>query len=88
MDRDSLIFCAGSLVVSLLIAFIAFPFVAVDPETVAAAEKIVPAYEMGEVEVGEGFGLVAVEELMMYYVENPPAVESTASAPEVRFGGC
>lgn len=88
MDRDSLIFCVGSLAVSLLVAFVAYPFAAMDPDTVAAAQTPVPAYEMGEVDVGQGFGAVPVEDLMMYYVENPPAAEVSVSTPEIRFGGC
>ena len=88
MDRDSLIFCVGSLAVSLLIAMVAFPYVAMDAETVTAAATPKPAYEMGSVDVGKGFGELPVEELMSYYVENPPAAETAGAAPEVRFGGC
>lgn len=88
MDRDSIVFCVASLVVSVLIAFVAFPFVAMDGETVAAAATPMPAYEMGEVDVGNGFGELSVDELMAYYVENPPAVAAADAAPEIRFGGC
>jgi len=88
MDRDSIIFCIGSLAVSLLVAVVAFPFFAMDAETVAAAAKPKPAYEMGSVNVGSGFGELPVEELMSYYVENPPAAAAVGAAPEVRFGGC
>ena len=88
MDRDSLIFCVGSLAVSLIVAMLAFPFAAMDAETVAAAAKPKPAYEMGDVNVGSGFGELPVEELMSYYVENPPAAEAVGAAPEIRFGGC
>jgi len=88
MDRDSIIFCIGSLAVSLLVAVVAFPFFAMDAETVAAAQKPKPAYEMGSVNVGSGFGELPVEELMSYYVENPPAAEAAGAAPEIRFGGC
>jgi len=88
VDRDSLIFCVGSLAVSLLIAMVVFPFVAMDGEIVTAAATPKPAYELGSVDVGKGFGELPVEELMSYYIENPPAVEAAGAAPEIRFGGC
>ncbi|HEY9079384.1 hypothetical protein [Magnetovibrio sp.] len=90
MDRDSVIFCIGSLAVSLVVAMVAFPFAAMDAETVAAAEKPKPVYEMGSVDVGKGFGEVPVEDLMSYYIENPPAAKTSdaGAAPEIRFGGC
>ena len=88
MDKSSLIFCVGSLAVSLLVAMVAFPYMAMDAETIIAANKITPAYEMGSVNVGQGFGEVLVEDLMAYYVENPPAAAAPGAAPKIRFGGC
>jgi len=90
MDKTSLIFCIGSLAVSLLVAMVAFPFMAMDAETVNTAATPQPAYEMGTVDVGEGFGEILVEELMAYYIDNPPAAAEAgaAAAPEIRFGGC
>jgi len=89
MERTSLYYCIGSLAVSLLIAVVAFPFAAMDLNTVNAANAPRPAYVMGSVDVGEGFGKVSVEELMTYYIENPPAVKTGATAaPEIHFGGC
>ena len=42
------------------------------------------------VDVGQGFGELPVEELMLYYVENPPAAPEpgAVAAPEIKFGGC
>jgi len=88
MDRDSVIFCIASLAVSLLVAVVAFPFAAMDAEVIAAAEKPMPAYEMGSVNVGKGFGELPIEELMSYYIENPPAAKAPGVAPVIRFGGC
>jgi len=88
MDKASLLFCVGSLAVSLLVAVIAFPFMAMDSDVVAAADKAKPAYEMGTINVGEGFGELPIEELMAYYIDNPPAAAEPGAAPEVRFGGC
>ncbi|MEG3617697.1 hypothetical protein V5T82_04445 [Magnetovibrio sp. PR-2] len=87
MDRNSFLFCVGSLVVSLLIAIVAFPYVSMDVQSLEAANTPRPAHEMGSVDVGNGFGKLTVEELMAFYVESPP-VEEGASAPEIRFGGC
>ncbi len=87
MEKSSLFFCIGSVAMSLLVAILAFPYVAMDSAIITAANATVPAYEMGSYEVGEGFGEVPVEEMMTYYVENPPAVLS-GPAPRIRFGGC
>lgn len=90
MDRSSILFCAGSLVACLAVAAIAFPFAALDPETVVAAKTPQPAENLPVVDVGQGFGELPVEELMMYYIENPPAPAASAgaSAPAIKFGGC
>ena len=92
MDRNSLIFCVGSLVAFVVVAYVAFPYAAMAPEKAQAAETTVPAYNMGTVNVGEGFGEVPVEDLMAYYIDNPPAdttaCATDAAAPEIRFGGC
>lgn len=90
MDRTSIIFCAGMLAASLAVAWIAFPFAALDPATAAAARTPQPAELLGDVDVGQGFGELPVIELMGYYVENPPAPQAAggAAAPEIKFGGC
>ncbi len=72
-----------------MIAVVAFPYAAMDLSVVTAAATPKPAYEMGAVDVGSGFGKVEVEELMDYYVENPPIqTANAAAAPKIRFGGC
>lgn len=89
MDRSSIIFCTTSLLASLAIAWIAFPFAALDREVVVQAQEPQPAELLDTVDVGQGFGELPVIELMGYYVENPPAVETgEAAAPELKFGGC
>lgn len=90
MDRNSWLFIAGSLLVTGLVCWIAFPFAAMDRAVVEAARVPQPAEAMGLVDVGEGFGELPVEELMLYYVENPPAapVAGAVAAPEIKFGGC
>ena len=90
MSRSSILFCVGSLVVCLALAWIAFPFAALDSEVIAAAQTPQPAEMMPMVDVGNGFGELPVVELMGYYVENPPAPPEAgaAPAPEIKFGGC
>lgn len=89
MDRASLAFCLGSLGLALLIAIVAFPYAAMDGSIIATYEKPQPAYELGSVDVGKGFGKVSVEELMAYYIENPPVQKlGVIAAPKIRFGGC
>jgi len=90
MDRSSILFCAGSLVVCLGLAWIAFPFAAVDPEVIEMSNSAQPAELMPMIDVGKGFGELPAEELILYYVENPPAPPEAGvvAAPEVKFGGC
>jgi hypothetical protein len=89
MDRTSLIFCAGSLLASLAVAWLAYPLAALDPDVVARAATPQPAETLGLIDVGGGFGEVSALELVGYYVENPPAPDAAAAAaPVIRFGGC
>lgn len=88
MDRESIFFCAGSLVVSVALAWICFPLAALDRDTVEMAKTPQPAEVMPDIDVGGGFGKLPAIELIGYYVENPPAVSAAAAAPEIKFGGC
>jgi len=90
MDRNSIIFCVGSLVVCLGLAWVAFPYAALDPETIEMARTPQPPELMPMIDVGQGFGELPAEELIYYYVENPPAPPQAgaAAAPEIKFGGC
>lgn len=90
MDRTSIIFCLGTLVASIAIAWLAYPTAALDRATLEAWRTPQPAEVLDDVDVGQGFGSLPVIELMGYYVENPPAPVATtgAAAPELKFGGC
>lgn len=89
MDRNSFIFCTASLGVCLGLAWIAFPYAALDEETIARANTPQPAEMMPMIDVGRGFGELPAIELIGYYIENPPAPPvAGAAAPEIRFGGC
>ena len=86
MERSNLIFCASSLVVCLLIAVLAVPFASISDARLATAKSVMPAEELGEIDLGD-FGKVPVETLATYYMENPPVVEAGATK-KVRFEGC
>ncbi|TCS60603.1 hypothetical protein [Varunaivibrio sulfuroxidans] len=90
MDRPSIIFCVVTLAVSLGLAWLFFPLASLPKGTLQAAQKPQPAEAMGAVDLGDGFGSVAVSELMNYYIDNPPqpASPGTPAAPVVHFGGC
>ena len=90
MERSSWVFLVGSLVATVLVSWIAFPFAAMDRDVVERALVPQPAEALGTVDVGGGFGELPVEELMLYYVENPPAAPQAGAvaAPEIKFGGC
>jgi hypothetical protein len=90
MDRSSIIFCVGSIVVCLGLAWIAFPYAALDMETIEMSKTPQPAELMPMIDVGKGFGELPAIELIGYYVENPPAppAAGAAAAPEIKFGGC
>jgi len=88
MDRKCVVFCIGSLLLSLLVAILAYPLAAIPEARLEAARQVVAAEEMGEMELGD-FGAVPVLELVDYYMENPPAtVAAGVPARKVRFQGC
>lgn len=88
MDRASILFCAASLVVSILIAVVAFPFATVTRAELDASQTATPAEQMGELDLGE-FGRVMILDLVDYYIENPPAATAgEVPARQVRFQGC
>lgn len=91
MNRESLIFCGVSLVVTLAVSAIGFRLAALPGEAVVAVKKPAPAETLPDVDLGGGFGKVSVIELVGYYMENPPAPKGSggdASPAVKRFGGC
>ena len=91
MNRESLIFCGASLVLTLVVSAVGFHFAALPGETVAAMKQPAPAETLPDVDIGGGFGKVSVIELVGFYMENPPAPKGGGgdAAPAVkRFGGC
>lgn len=91
MDRSSLIFCAGALLVSLAVSAAAFPYAALSAEELRRARTPASAESLPAVEVGGGFGRVEVIDLVGYYMENPPQPKGSAAEGSGRvrhFGGC
>jgi len=89
MNRASLIFCSLSLLVTVGLAQVFYSTAAISSEALlqwktAAEPDAVPDIDLGE------FGTVSVDELIGYYLENPPAPVSPGAGParEVRFQGC
>lgn len=89
MNRLNLLFCIASLLVSLLLAIVVFPFAALPPERVAAVATPVAAEKIPSLDLG-AFGEVAIADLLAYYIENPPAprTEGVVPARTEHFGGC
>ncbi|PHS79492.1 MAG: hypothetical protein COB59_01465 [Rhodospirillaceae bacterium] len=90
MNRTSFLFCSAVVGVSLLVAALAFPFASLSAQALTASKTPTFAEEVADVDLGE-FGMVAVSDLIAYYIENPPEPEVTgAGAPKraQHFGGC
>lgn len=88
MDKSSILFCVGALLGSALLAKVAYPLAAISKEQLIASQSIVPAEELGDIDLGE-FGEVSMYDMVSYYMDNPPEPEAAELSPEkVRFEGC
>lgn len=90
MDRASLIFCIFSVIAAVAISIAGYGLAALSDDELAAAKTPQAAEDMGMVDIGDGFGEMAVSDLMDFYIENPPVKANAASSepPARRFGGC
>ena len=88
MDRAIMIFCGASLAASLLISILFVPASRVSTDRLQKSRVATPAYELDDVDMGE-FGRVPVQELVDYYIDNPP-VKSVGEvvSSKARFQGC
>jgi hypothetical protein len=88
MNRINMIFCIGSLAVSLLVAAIGFSFAALPSDVLSryrtpVSPEVLPAIAI------KGYGRVAVSDLVDFYIENPPETgPAGGSGREVQFQGC
>jgi hypothetical protein len=88
MDRSSIIFCIGSVLVCLGIAFFTLPAASVSRETLTNANTPMDAEKMQDIDLGD-FGKVTVLEMLDYYLENQPAKTTVESElKETHFQGC
>ncbi len=89
MNRTGIIFCTLSLVVVVFLAWALYPLAAMAPEKLAGWTVPVEPETLPDIDLGE-YGTVSVNELMGYYIENPPAAAAPGAAPvrRVRFQGC
>lgn len=88
MDRASMIFCTASLVVSLGVAAALVPMASISTERLERSRVPSAAYEMDDVDLGE-FGRVPVQDLVDYYMDNPPApAGGEVASSKARFQGC
>lgn len=89
MDRNSLIFCTMSLVVSLVVAAFGVPFASAPSEVLARYRTPVSPDALPAIDV-KGYGSIAVSDLVGFYIENPPASKNPAATTEreVHFEGC
>lgn len=91
MNKESLIFLAASLAVTVAVSAVGFSLAARPRPAVEAAKLPAPAETLPDIDIGGGFGKVSVIELVGFYIENPPAPKGGGgdAAPAVkRFGGC
>ena len=88
MDRSSIIFCIGSVLVSLGVIIFTFPAASVSRETLTNANTPMDAEIMQDIDLGD-FGKVTVLEMLDYYLEDPPAKTTVESElKETHFQGC
>lgn len=88
MSTGSLLFCICALALSAVTAFMAYPLAALSPEKSALAASAVPAEDLGLMDLGE-FGEISVEEMVSYYIDNPPEPEvGESTVRKIRFEGC
>jgi hypothetical protein len=94
MNKESLIFLAASLAVTVAVSAVGFSLAARPRAAVEAEKQPAAAETLPDVDIGGGFGKVSVIELVGFYIENPPAPKGSggsggdASASVKRFGGC
>jgi len=86
MNWTSALFCAATVVVTIVVSKAVFPYAALSHEEIAAAKTPVDAELLDDVDLGD-FGTVPVFDLVLHYIDNPP-LESESEETKVRFQGC
>ncbi|MBX2886601.1 MAG: hypothetical protein KTR32_42020 [Granulosicoccus sp.] len=86
MNTLSVFFCSLTLVATVAVTWLAFPYAAMSEDELSAATTPVDAELLGEVNLAD-FGEVSVFDMVLHYIDNPP-LESDEELPKVRFQGC
>lgn len=90
MNRMSVIFCSVSLVIAVIVLSVGFNFAAMPRQAIESAKTPAAPESVPDIDL-PGFGKVSVMDMMLYYIESPPApsTDSGDSVPSAkRFGGC
>ena len=88
MDKSSIIFCVGSILVCLGITIFALPLASMSEEKLKNADIPMDAEKIKDISLGE-FGRVSILEMLDYYLENPPKNTALETAKkEIHFQGC
>ena len=89
MDRISFVFCALSLIITIGLAALGYPYAALPVEKIAMSSQSVEAEEIPDLDLGD-FGTVSVAEILDFFIENPPLTTEASgeSVRRVRIQGC
>ncbi len=89
---SNLIFCIASLLFTLGLSFVLYPYATLSNQEMADANTAKPMEEFDEViDLGDDYGVLTTIDLMAYYLDNPPAetiVGGSPATPKIQFGGC
>lgn len=85
-----LLFCAASLLLTLGVAALLYPYAARSEADWEYAHTPQPMEALPDVDLGPDYGPVPVIELVGFYLENPPQPAAGGESPrrEQHFGGC
>ena len=88
----SLIFCIASLLLTIGLSFLLYPYATLSPDELANLNTPKPMEDFDEViDLGEDYGALTLIDLMGYYLDNPPVITAGGQAqaePARQFGGC
>ena len=89
MDRISFVFCALSLIVTIGLAALGYPYAALSVEKISMSSQSVEAGEIPDLDLGD-FGIVSVAEILDFFIESPPVPTHATgeSVRRVRIQGC
>ena len=89
MNHASLIFCTFSLIVTIGLTFFFYSRAIIPVGKLTGWNEPAHAEDLPDINISD-FGVVSINKLIDYYIENPPAPLTNGNIPsrEVRFKGC